>query len=314
MAEVAHVVVAPRYGGPEVLELVERELPSPGPGQVHVEVRAVGTNPADAKLRAGAFGTDPGALPLRLGYEAAGVVRAAGEGSSWKRGTEVIAFRVRGAYASALVVDEDALVAKPDGLPWPEAAGLMLTGATAVHALSAAQVGPGDTVLVHGGAGGVGQMAVQLASLGGARVLATAGEANHDLLRELGAEPVRYGDGLLERVRALAPGGVTAALDLVGTDEALDTSLALVDDRGRIATIANFDRGPAAGVRVLGNGPGADPGEDVRAAARPELARLAGAGRLRVRVSATYPLAEASQAHRALESGHSDGKIVLLPA
>lgn len=313
MADVAKVVIAPRYGGPEVLELVEQELAPPERGQVLLEVRAAGTNPADAKVRAGAFGDDPAALPLRLGYEAAGVVRASGEGTPWRRGSEVIAFRVRGAYASALLVDEDALVAKPHGLPWPEAAGLMLTGTTAVHALTAAGVGPGDTVLVHGGAGGVGQMAVQLASLGGARVLATAREAHHDLLRGLGAEPVTYGDGLLDRVRALAPGGVTAALDLVGTDEALDTSLALVSDRDRIATIANFDRGPAAGVRVLGNGPGADPGDDIREAARPELARLTGAGRLRVRVSATYPLAEAAEAHRALESGHHGGKIVLVP-
>lgn len=307
------MVVAPRYGGPEVLELVEQQLEPPGPGQVLLEVRAAGTNPADAKLRAGAFGEDPAALPLRLGYEASGVVRAAGDGSSWHRGSEVIAFRVRGAYASALLVDEDALVAKPKGLSWPEAAALMLTGATAVHALTATGVGPGDTVLVHGGAGGVGQMAVQIASLGGARVLATASPRNHDLLRELGAEPVSYGEGLLERVRTAAPGGVTAALDLVGTDEALDTSLALVADRDRIATIANFERGGAEGVRVLGTGPGADAGDDIRAAARPELARLAGEGRLRVRVSASYPLEEAAQAHRALESGHSDGKIVLLP-
>ena len=121
-------------------------------------------------------------------------------------------------------------------------------------------------------------MAVQLARLRGARVVATAGERNHDLLRELGAEPVAYGDGLADRVRALAPDGVDVALDLVGTDEAMDVSLALVADHDRIATIANFARGPREGVKLLGGGPGADPGNDIRDAARAELARLAGDG------------------------------------
>ena len=152
-------------------------------------------------------------------------------------------------------------------------------------------------MLVHGASGGVGLYAVQLARLRGARVIATAGERNHDLLRELGAEPVAYGDGLLDRVRALAPDGVDAALDLIGNDEAMDVSLALVD-RDRIATIANFARGPQEGVKLLGGGPGADAGDELRAAARPELARLAGSGELRVLVAATYPLDDAADAHR----------------
>jgi len=307
------VVVATQYGGPEVLALVEEPSPTPGPGEVLVEVRAAGINPADLKVRSGAFGDDPAALPRRLGYEAAGVVRAVGDGSRWTPGDEVIAFRVQGAYASELVVPDDALVAKPASLGWEEAGGLMLTGATAVHALTATGVRDADTVLVHGGAGGVGQMAVQLAVVRGARVIATASPRNHDLLRELGAEPVAYGEGLAERVRALAPDGVDAALDLVGTDEALDTSLALVADRSRIATIANFDRGPAEGIRVLGGGPGADAGDDVRAAARPELARLAGEGRLRVRVAQSFPLERAADAHRAVADGHVGGKVVLVP-
>ena len=132
----------------------------------------------------------------------------------------------------------------------------MLSGATAVHALTATAVGEGDTVLIHGGAGGVGLYAVQLARLRGARVVATASEGSHGLLRDLGAEPVVYGDGLLDRVRALAPDGVDAALDLVGTDEAVDVSLALVPDRARVTTIAAFARGPQEGV-LLPGGPGA---------------------------------------------------------
>ncbi|MBO0847487.1 MAG: zinc-binding dehydrogenase, partial [Nocardioides sp.] len=154
---------------------------------------------------------------------------------------------------------------------------------------------------------------VQLARLRGARVIATASGRNHDLLRELGAEPIAYGPGLADRVRAQAPEGVDVALDLVGTDEAMDVSLALVADRDRIASIANFARGPKEGIRLLGGGPGADPGDDIRMAARPELARLAGEGKLQVVVSATYPLSEAASAHRQIATGHTTGKLILLP-
>jgi NADPH:quinone reductase-like Zn-dependent oxidoreductase len=309
----ARVVVARQYGGPEVLEVVEQDLPAPGPGEVRIEVRAAGVNPADLKSRSGTFGADPAQLPKRLGSEAAGVVVEAGPGTGWTTGDEVVAYRVTGGYATELVVPADALTAKPPALDWPEAAGLMLTGATAVHALTATGVGAGDTVLVHGGAGGVGRMAVQLAAVRGARVVATASPRNHDSLRALGAEPVAYGDGLLDRVRTLAPDGVTAALDLVGTDEAMDVSLALVADRDRIASIANFERAPREGVRLLGNGPGADPGDEIRMGARAELARLAGEGRLRVEVAATFPLERAADAHRLVGEGHAAGKVVLVP-
>ncbi|MGN6253133.1 MAG: quinone oxidoreductase family protein [Marmoricola sp.] len=314
----ARVVLAPRYGGPEVLEIVAQPLAEPAAGEVVLEVRAAGVNPADVKSYDGTFGTDPAALPKRLGYEASGVVTAVGAEAVGpvgpvQVGDEVIAFRVNGAYADVLVVPAKAVVPKPAELAWEPAAGLMLTGATAVHALTATAVGERDTVLVHGGSGGVGRMAVQLAALRGARVIATASPRQHDELRALGAEPVAYGDGLEDRVRALAPGGIDAALDLVGTDEALDVSLALVADRQRIATIANFDRGPAEGIRVLGGGPGADPGNEVRDAARPELARLAGEGRLRVDVAATLPLADVAEAHRLVTSGHAGGKVVLVP-
>jgi NADPH:quinone reductase-like Zn-dependent oxidoreductase len=308
-------VVAAAFGGPESLAVEEVTLPDPGPHEVHVEVRASGVNPADVKAYRGPG--DPAKLPVLLGYEAAGVVAAVGEGAADDQGAlavgdEVIVFRTRGAYAADLVVPDSTLTRKPDALDWPQAAGLLLAGATAVHTLEATGVREGDTVLVHGASGGVGLYAVQLARLRGARVVATAGERNHDLLRELGAEPVAYGDGLLDRVRALAPEGVDAALDLVGTDEAMDVSLALVD-RDRIATIANFARGPREGVKLLGGGPGADAGDALRAAARPELARLAGSGQLRVLVAATYPLDDAADAHRQIATGHTTGKIALLP-
>jgi len=311
MTTSARRVVAAAYGGPENLTVEEVELPDPATGQVRVSVRAAGVNPADVKSYRSEG--DPSRLPLPLGYEAAGVVTAVGPETSVAVGDEVIVFRTSGAYATDLVVDESTLTAKPASLDWSEAAGLLLAGATAVHTLEATGVAAGDTVLVHGATGGVGLNAVQLARLRGARVIATAGERNHALLRELGAEPVTYGDGLADRVRALAPDGVDAALDLVGTDEAMDVSLELVADRGRIASIANFDRGPREGIRLLGGGPGADAGDEVRMAARPELARLAGTGELRVLVAATYPLTEAADAHRQIATGHTTGKIVLLP-
>ena len=307
----ARRVVAAGYGGPENLVVEELPLPEPGPGQVRVSVRAAGVNPYDAKVYA--VPGDPSRLPIRLGFEAAGTVDAVGPEVSAAVGDEVIAFRASGAYASDLVVDQGALTPKPSSLGWAESAGLMLTGAAAWHALAATAVGEGDTVLVHGATGGVGLTAVQLARLRGARVVGTTNPRNDDLLRELGVEPVAYGEGLLDRVRALAPEGVDVALDLVGTDEAMDVSLVLVGDRSRLVSIANFARAPREGVKLLGNGPGADPGTEIRDAARPELARLAGDGSLRVLVASTYPLGEAAAAHRQILTGHTTGKLVLLP-
>jgi NADPH:quinone reductase-like Zn-dependent oxidoreductase len=168
-------------------------------------------------------------------------------------------------------------------------------------------------VLVHGASGGVGAMVVQLAVDRGARVIGTARRANHDAVADLGALPVEYGPGLVDRVRALAPDGVGAAIDTSGTTESLDVSVELVTDRSRIATIAGFEHGTELGVQVLGNGPGADPGTAVRAAARQTLVELARAGRIRVRVGATYPLTEVASAHRSGMAGEVSGKIVLLP-
>ncbi len=190
---------------------------------------------------------------------------------------------------------------------------MMLTGVTAVHSLVVTGVGEGDTVLIHGASGGVGLTAVQLAVGRGARVIGTTGTAGAPLVTKYGGEPVAYGEGLLERVGQLAPKGIDAAIDCVGTDEAIDVSVAMVADRGRIATIAGFQRGFELGLRVLGAAPGADPGTDIRDAARLELVALAEAGRLEVPVVATYPLTEATEALTRLATGHANGKIVLVP-
>ncbi len=313
LAGMASVVIAAAYGGPEVLAVTDEPTPDPGPGEARIAVRAAGVNPVDYKSYSGRFSSDPAALPIRLGFEAAGTVTQVGARAPVGIGDDVIAYRIAGGYATELVAPMSTLVPKPASLGWPEAAGLLLTGVTAWHCLVATGVSAGDTVLINGGAGGVGLMATQLAADRGATVIATASPARHELLRELGARPVAYGPGLAERVRSAAPDGVTAALDLVGTDEAVDTSLELVADKARIATIAAFGRAGQAGIKALGGGPGADPGTDIRTAARPELARLAGEGRLRVIVAATYPLTEAAAAHRAIMTGHTSGKIALIP-
>jgi NADPH2:quinone reductase len=320
---VTRSVVATAYGDPSVLSVIDEALRDPGPGEVLIEVRAAGTNPVDYKLYSGAFGRDPARLPMRLGFEAAGVVTAVGfdpdgravegPGGPISPGDEVIAYRIDGAYADRVVVAASAVLPKPAGMSFEQASGLMLTGTTAVHALTAARVGRGDTVLVHGGAGGVGLMAVQLAVRAGADVIATASEGRHARLRELGAEPVRYGSGLVDRVRALAPDGIDAALDMVGTDEALDASVELVADRRRIATVAGFGRAPELGIQALGGGPGADPGTDIRSAARMELVHRVEAGELVVDIAAVHPLADAAAAHRELAAGHAHGKVVLVP-
>lgn len=312
------VVVAAGFGGPEVLSVIDQPPGEPGAGEVRIAVRAAGVNPFDYKVYSGMFGRDPAELPLRLGFEAAGVVTAVGPDAVGPAGPiavgdEVVVYPAPGAYASELVIPASSAVPKPANLSWPEAGGLLLTGVTAAHALAAVGRQPGETVLLHGAAGGVGLTAVQLAVAKGATVLATASPARHERLRELGAVPVAYGPGLLDRIRAAAPNGVDAAVDLVGTDEAVDTSVELIADRSRIATIAAFGRAGGLGIKALGGAPGADPGTEIRAAARLELTRAVTDGALRVFVAGTYPLAEAAAAHREILEGHTSGKLVLIP-
>jgi NADPH:quinone reductase-like Zn-dependent oxidoreductase len=309
-------VVATAYGGPEVLDVIDVPLDPLRPGEVLLDVRAAGVNPADWKQYSGAWGTDPAQLPMRLGHEAAGVIAAVADepdDDSMTVGAEVIAFHAPGAYADQIVVPRSAVLRKPGAMSWEKAAGLMVSGVAAVHTLAATRVGAGDTVLVHGASGGVGAMIVQLARARGARVIGTADPSNHEYLVDLGAVPVGYGPGLVDRVRAAAHGNLTAAIDVSGTREALDASVALVHDRRRVATIAGMGYGAQLGIKVLGNGPGADPGTEIRDAARATLIRLVEQGKVDVRVGATYQLGEAARAHRAGIEGRVQGKIILVP-
>jgi NADPH:quinone reductase-like Zn-dependent oxidoreductase len=313
----ATAVVAAAYGGPEVLSVVEAEVPPPGPGEVTIEVRAAGVNPIDYKLYSGAFGSSPDNLPVRLGLEVAGVVTEVGPGAAGPAGPlsvgdEVVAYPVPGGYATAVTVPAKVVVPKPAELSWEQASGLLLVGGTAVHAVSVVQVSSGDTVLVHGGSGAAGLLAVQLSLAAGATVVATASERNQALLREVGAVAVTYGPGLLDRVNEAAPAGVDAAIDAVGTDEAIDVSLALVAEPSRIVSIAAFHRADT-GIKLIGRGPGADPGTEIRANAWRQLLPLAATGKLTLLPARTYPLAEAAKAHTLLAQGHPNGKLALLP-
>ena len=307
-------VVATAFGGPEVLSVREEHLAEPESDEVLLDVRAAGTNPVDVKLYSGNMGADESTMPMRLGFEVAGVVRAVGaDVARVSIGDEVIAFRISGGYASQVLVPAAALVPKPEEASWEQAAGLMLAGTTAVHALAATTVRTGDTVLVHNASGGVGLMAVQIAKARGAHVIGTAGEGRHQFLRDWGVQPVEYGPGLADRVREIAAYGVDAAIDLVGTDEAVDVSLELVADRQRIATIAAFERAQRDGFKALGGGPGADPGTELRDAARLELVSLVEEGQLEVVVDESFALTDVAAAHQKVLKGHTHGKIILVP-
>ncbi|WP_412544041.1 NADP-dependent oxidoreductase [Longispora sp. K20-0274] len=296
-------IVFTEYGGPEVLRLVDVEPPLPAAGQVRVRVRAAGVQPFDNLFRTGeAARYMPATFPQQVGNELAGVVDAVGPGvTAWAVGDEVLGWVALAAFAELAVVDGLDLVRKPAAMPWAEAGALSASGQTAHTALEDLGVAAGETLLVHAAAGGVGSMAVQLGRARGATVIGTASPRNHDYLRALGAVPVPYGDGLVDRVRALAPDGVHAVLDAVATEESLTASLELAAPE-RIGTVGFNPLSERLGVRRLSSRRSAD-----RLAA---LTRLWEDGALRVTVR-TYPLAEAAEAHREVGTGHVRGKVVL---
>jgi NADPH:quinone reductase-like Zn-dependent oxidoreductase len=306
--------VAARPGGPEVFDLVSYDVPPPTSGEVTVEVRAAGVNPADASHVAEGR---RGPFPRGVGYEVAGVVTAIGPGTEIASGggavgDEVLAFRVVGGWADTLNVPSHDVFAKPGALTFAQSANLLLAATTASELLHVAAVEPGETVLVHGVSGAVGVSLLQQAALLGVRVIGTCSRARDDEVRRFGGEPVEYGAGLERRVRDATPEGVAAALDCVGTDEAVDVSLALVADRARVVTIAAKQRGAELGIRVLG---GDLPGSAAyRDGVRADLVRLAAEGRLEVPMARTFPLERALDAMEMLRGRHPGGKVALLPA
>lgn len=298
-------IVFDRFGDPGVLRLTETEEPHAGPGQVRVKVRAAGVNPVDCKIRAGllehVFPTSPPAVP---GIEFAGVVDETGEGvTGYAAGDEVFGWTTTGAYAAyALATD---ITAKPAALSWEEAAALPVASEAARRVLGLLGVREGETLLLHGAAGAVGAVAVQLAVSRGATVVGTASPAHHDRLRALGAVPLTYGDGLAERVRAVAPRGVDAVFDAAGRG-VLPVSIELRGGRtDRIVTLAD----PAAADLGVTFSTGGTARPQDRLA---EDARLVADGALRLTVAQTFAPAQAAKAHELSESGRAGGKLVLL--
>ncbi|MCX5535023.1 NADP-dependent oxidoreductase [Streptomyces sp. NBC_00006] len=297
------------YGGPDALRLTDLPDPKVAPGEVLIRVRAAGVNPVDWKLAAG--GLDPimeTHFPLVPGWDVAGVVEGVGfDVEEYAPGDEVFGYIRKdaaqlGAYAEYVSAHVRMLARKPAALSWEQAAGVPLAGLTAYQAIKRVGVGTGDTVLVHAAAGGVGSFAVQIAVALGARVIGTASAHNHDFVRELGAEPVAYGPGLADRVAESAPEGIGAALDFVGGEEAVETSLRLLDRPDRFASIVEAAAAEKGGHYVWVR---PDPA-DLTA-----LADLADAGKLTVPVARVLPLAEAAQAWRLNAEGHTRGKLVL---
>jgi NADPH:quinone reductase-like Zn-dependent oxidoreductase len=298
------------YGGPEVLKLGDVDDAEPGPGQVRVSVRAVGVNPIEWKVRSGMMAqVRPLAFPAGLGVELAGVIDQLGDGvTEFGVGEEVLGYAASPAYAELAVCKAGDVVARPGGISWEEGAAIPVGARTAYRVLELLHPGPGETLLIHAAAGGVGIFATQFAIELGARVIGTASEANHEFLRSIGAVPVAYGDGLRERVLEIAPDGVDAVLDASGRGE-LPLSVELAGGPDRVVTIAAAQEAAQLGVQFSG-GPGTV--VDTHAALT-EAVDLLVAGRIQVPIWRTYPLADAAAAHAESERGHLRGKIVLIP-
>lgn len=291
------------------LEVGERPMPKVAPSSVLIEVRAAGVNPVDWKLMAG--GLDAlldSVFPVVPGWDVAGVVAAVGPDTpEFSVGDEVIAYARKevnsgGTFAEYVAVPVGAVAQKPASLSFEQAAGLPLAGGTALRTLDALAVAEGDTVLVLGAAGGVGLFAGQIAVARGARVIGTASPANHDYLTSLRVEPVAYGDGLVERIKALAPDGVDAVADFVGGQ--LETTSAVLAPGGRLASVA--DPGVLEhGGRWIWVRP--DGAETAR------LAALADHGQLTVEVAQTFGLDGVAEAFALSQSGHVRGKLIITP-
>jgi NADPH:quinone reductase-like Zn-dependent oxidoreductase len=297
------------YGGIDVLRVVDVDPPLPGAGELLVRVRAAGINPGESKIRQGLLHERwPSTFPSGQGSDLAGVVEQVGDGvDGFAVGDEVIGFTDnRASQAELVVVDAGNVTRRPPNVPWEVAGALFVAGSTAWAAVRAVAAGSGDTVVVSGAAGGVGSLTVQLAVHAGATVIGLAGEANHDWLREHGVIPVTYGDGVADRVRAAAPGGVDAFIDLAGGGY-VELALQLGVKPERIDTVVDFGAVQTHGVKSEGSAFGAS--ADVLA----ELAGLIAEGTLEVPIAAVYPLDQVRDAYAELEKGHTRGKIVLTP-
>ncbi|MET1071375.1 MAG: NADP-dependent oxidoreductase [Umezawaea sp.] len=308
------------FGPPAVMHVAEVETPHARPGTVRVAVRASGISPGEMHIRSGRFrDVVPTTFPWLTGFDAAGVVDEVGDGVTGVAvGDEVFGMTTTaGRAANADFAVLTAWAAKPAAWSWEEAGGAAGAVETATRVLDRLEIGAGHTVLVQGAAGGVGAVAVQLAVARGAAVVGTASEGNHEFLRSLGAVATTYGDGLVDRVRALAPSGVDGVFDCAGG--ALPDLVTIAGDAGRVVTIAPDFAAAGLGVHMSHGAP-ADGTADAMGAAADPIAvhglavavELAAEGRLRVPVAAAFPLTEVAAAHELCETRHARGKIVLV--
>lgn len=298
-----------RYGSADVLEYGEHPDPKVGPDAVLVKVRAAAVNPVDWKAREGYLQAGLEAVfPVVPGWDVSGVVVQPGVAvDEFAVGDEVIGyvredFLSRGTFAEYVAAPVRTLARKPSSISFEEAAGLPLCGLTAYQVLHRVlRVQEGETVLVHAAAGGVGSLAVQLARHAGCRVIGTAGPHNHDYVRQLGGEPVEYGDGLAARLRALVPDGFDAAFDTVG-GEALRVSAETLAPDGRLASVTDVEVFSYGGRYAFVRPDATD---------LAHLAELAEQGIISVHVDRVFPLEQAADAYRLNEEGRTRGKIVV---
>lgn len=311
-AKVMKAVRYDRFGGLEVLDVRDVPIPRPAADEVTVRVRAAGINPGEAALRTGALAAMfPSVFPSGQGSDLAGFISEVGpDVTGWQVGDEVVGWvDTRSSHAEYAAVPNHHLVAKPPTVPWTVAGALFVAGSTAWAAVRAVDPARGDTVVVSGAAGGVGNLAAQLAVERGATVLGLAGTANHEWLKDHDVTPVDYAggkDATLRRIRDTAPAGVDALIDTFGQGY-VELAVELGLSPERINTIIDFTAAERFGVRTAGSADAAN-AADLR-----ELVTRLADGRLHLPVAATHPLAEVRQAYAALEQRHTRGKIVLLP-
>ncbi len=296
------------FGSRDQFRFGEVADPHPGPDTLLVKVVAAGLNPVDYKVRQGYLaGLLDTVFPVVPGWDVAGVVVATGlDTPEYAVGDEILAYARKdvvggGTVAELVSVPVRTATHKPAGVSFEDAAALPLAGLTALQSIRRAGVGPGQTVLIHAAAGGVGSFATQLAVLAGARVVGTASASSHDYLRSLGAEPISYGDDLVEQALALAPEGFDVILDYVG-GQAMDTVPALLIPGGKVASIADARAAAFGGDYVW-----VRPDHDDLA----ELVGLVADGKLRVNLAGVYPFDKAMDAYAELEGGHVRGKLVV---
>jgi NADPH:quinone reductase-like Zn-dependent oxidoreductase len=297
------------YGDIDVLKVVEVPDPVPGDDELLVRVKAAGINPGEAAIRNGTLRDRfPATFPSGEGSDLAGVVEQLGRGvDRWQPGDEVIGFtNNRASHAELVIVEPQSLVPRPEAVPWDSAGALAVAGGTAWAAVRAIAASAGEVIVVSGAAGGVGTIAVQLARNAGATVIGLASEPHHDWLRDRGAIPVTYREGVAERIRAAADGRVDALVDTFGSGY-VDIAIDLGVKPERIDTIADFQAAAQHGAKTDGSAAG------MSAPVLAELAQLIADGQLEIPIAAEYPLEQVGDAYRELEQRHTLGKIVLHP-